>query len=115
MLIMPFADVTDPPVLTSDAVFFIGNGVLRVAPVSTEDHGSGSLSPSWSEYMDSLWSFIGVPSGSADFLTLEDFSRLPAPRQAEWFDREFRGLKGTHIDVAALRLHLLVFVLHPDY
>jgi hypothetical protein len=45
---------------------------------------------------------------------LEDFSHLPAPRQAEWFDREFKTSNRTQIDVAALRLHLLGSVLHRD-
>lgn len=103
------------PILTSDTVFFIGNGVLRVAPSTAEDQeGRPFRSPSWSEYMDSLWSFIKLSPESPKFLSLGDFSRLPAPRQAEWFDREFRALHGTEVDVAALRLHLLGCVLHPN-
>lgn len=39
---------------------------------------------------------------------------MSAPRQAEWFDREFRDLHHDEIDVAALRLHLLGRVLHPN-
>src|ERR1700756_4929925 len=90
------------PELTADTVFFIGNGVLRVAPADTDGHESRMLSPSWSEYMDDLWSFIGIPSGTADFLSLEDFSHLSAPRQAEWFDRVFTSSAGPHFHVPAL-------------
>jgi hypothetical protein len=103
------------PVLTPDTVFFIGNGVLRVAPVTAGGSGREQpMGPSWAEYMDLLWSFVNVPPESSGFLALEDFSRLPAPRQAEWFDREFRAITGTTIDVAALRLHLLGRILHRD-
>jgi len=103
------------PQLTSRTVFFIGNGVLRIASSTGENQAGRALrSPSWAEYMDNLWSFIKPPAKSPGFLSLEDFSRLPAPRQAEWFDRKFRELHGPGIDVAALRLHLLGRVLHPD-
>ncbi len=103
------------PSLTSRTVFFIGNGVLRVAPGAPDNRDSRALrSPSWSEYMDSLWSCIKIPLESPKFLSLEDFSRLSAPRQAEWFDREFKELYDDQIDVAALRLHLLGRVLHPN-
>jgi hypothetical protein len=103
------------PQLTSRTVFFIGNGVLRLASGTDENRDSRALrSPSWAEYMDNLWSFIRPSAETLDFLSLEDFSRLPAPRQAEWFDRKFRELHGQGIDVAALRLHLLGRVLHRD-
>lgn len=103
------------PHMTADTVFFVGNGALRVAPNDAADRGGGRLlSPSWSEYMDSLWSFIHDLSGSPDLLALEDFSRLPAPRQAEWFDRRFREYNDAQVDVAALRLHLLGRTLHRD-
>lgn len=103
------------PLLTSGTIFFVGNGVLRVAPgLAPDRHGRQFLSPSWSEYMDSLWSFAGTTRESRSYLSLADFSQLPAPRQAEWFDREFREAKGTRIDTAVLRLHLLGRVLHPN-
>ena len=113
--VMPNSSRPDGPQLTSRTVFFVGNGVLRVASDAAENQpGQALRSPSWAEYMDNLWSFIKPPATSPGFLSLEDFSRLPAPRQAEWFDREFRELHGPGIDVAALRLHLLGRVLHPD-
>ena len=64
--------------------------------------------------MDNLWSFIKLSPESPEYVSLADFSRLPAPRQAEWFNRELRELYGPGIDVAALRLHLLGRVIHPD-
>jgi hypothetical protein len=97
------------PDLTSDSVFFVGNGVLRVAPIGTGDSGEQKLSPSWADYMDILWSF--TKSGTME---LADFARLPAPRQAEWFDREFRAANDTTANVAALRLHLLGKILHSS-
>jgi hypothetical protein len=103
------------PQLTSRTVFFIGNGVLRVAAGNAGHHQDRPFrSPSWAEYMDNLWSFIRLSPESPGYLSLADFSRLPAPRQAEWFDREFRELYGAGIDIAALRLHLLGRVIHPD-
>jgi hypothetical protein len=105
---VPVGNSSATPALSRDTVFFVGNGVLRVAPLAGEDiAGPQDLSPSWAEYMDNLWSFIKIPSESPDFLALEEFSRLPAPRQAEWFDRELRNRTPTTVDVAALRLHLL--------
>lgn len=114
-MIVLSSSLMDGPRLTSRTVFFIGNGVLRVASSTGGGHAERALrSPSWAEYMDNLWSFITPSPESPGFLSLEDFSRLPAPRQAEWFDRKFRELHGPQIDVAALRLHLLGRVLHPD-
>jgi hypothetical protein len=97
------------PDLTSDSVFFVGNGVLRVAPIGTGESGEQKLSPSWADYMDILWSF--TKSGTME---LADFAGLPAPRQAEWFDREFRAANHTTANVAALRLHLLGKILHSS-
>jgi hypothetical protein len=62
--------------------------------------------------MENLWSFIAIPEQASGYLALEDFSALPAPRQAEWFDREFRARGGSGVDVAALRLHILGRALH---
>jgi len=112
---MPHSSPEIIPQLTSRTVFFIGNGVLRVEPSATDDQsGRAFRGPSWSEYMENLWSFIRIPAGAPGSLSLEDFTRLSAPRQAEWFDREFQTIYGTGINVAALRLHLLGRVLHPD-
>ncbi|HEX3784747.1 MAG TPA: hypothetical protein VHX38_34225 [Pseudonocardiaceae bacterium] len=101
------------PELTPDTVFFVGNGVLRVPRQLTEGDGR-TMSPSWAEYMNDLWLFAGGSSGRQKSLSLADFSRLTAPRQAEWFDREYPALTGQKVDVATLRLHLLGRVLHRD-
>ena len=101
--------------LTDDTVFFIGNGVLRFAPTLAGDAGGRQhLSPSWAEYMDTLWSFVKIPREAPNHLALEEFSRLPAPRQAEWFDRELRVTRATKADAAALRLHLLGKAVHQN-
>jgi hypothetical protein len=101
--------------LTDDTVFFIGNGVLRFAPTLAGDAGGRQhLSPSWAEYMDTLWSFVKIPLEAPNHLALEEFSRLPAPRQAEWFDRELRVSRATKADAAALRLHLLGKAVHQN-
>jgi hypothetical protein len=62
--------------------------------------------------MEILWHRISPDSPG--FLSLEDFSKLPAPRQAEWFDREFQPDNPSRVEIAALRLHLLGRVLHPN-
>jgi hypothetical protein len=90
---MPRTSPAHGPQLTSRTVFFIGNGVLRVAAGNAGRHQDRPFrSPSWAEYMDNLWSFIKLSLESPGYLSLADFSQLPAPRQAEWFDREFREL-----------------------
>jgi hypothetical protein len=64
--------------------------------------------------MDSLYFFSNPLEGSSSFLSRTEFSQLPAPRQAEWFDREFCESNGTEIDTAVLRMHLLGCALHPN-
>ncbi len=100
------------PELKSNTVFLIGNGVLRV-PCSIEDGTTAVQSalpgPSWSEYMDTLWNLVRARS-KAEPLSRGDFSQLSAPRQAEWFDREFPVIPG--MNLAVLRLHILGDTLH---
>lgn len=100
------------PELKPNTVFLIGNGVLRV-PCSIEDGTSVVQSalpgPSWSEYMDTLWNLVDARS-KEKHLSLGDFSQLSAPRQAEWFDREFPAIPG--MNLAVLRLHILGNTLH---
>ena len=70
--------------------------------------------------MDALWCLVdGRRREGETLLPLHEFSRLSAPRQAEWFDREY-GLKSgsdkarlSAWELSALRLHLLGVELHP--
>ena len=73
-----------------------------MAPITARDgSGSQSLTPSWAEYMDDLWSEI--PRDAPNHLSLEEFSRLPAP--AGECGQDGRGRS---------RRHLLGKALHRD-
>src|ERR1700722_610709 len=105
---------TSKPKWTSDTVFFVGNGVMRVAPLTGgADSAAGiDLPPSWAEYMLSLWKSIEIPETSEDYVDFEEFSRLVGPRQAEWFDRLFKT--NDRREAPAFRMHLLGKTLHRD-
>jgi hypothetical protein len=105
---------TSKPKWTSDTVFFVGNGVMRVAPLTGgADSAEGvDLLPSWAEYMLSLWKSIEIPETSEDYVDFEEFSRLVGPRQAEWFDRLFKT--NDRREARAFRMHLLGKTLHRD-
>ena len=96
----------------SETVFFVGNGVMRVAPLlprdADDDHGD--LAPSWADYMLDLWTKIDPDLPG--FIGLDDFSRLVGPRQAEWFDRMFNATTKDKRQAAAFRMHLLGKALH---
>ena|SRR5829696_7666613 len=66
--------------------------------------------------MESLWDLV-KPRGDnprVDDLDFNEFSRLTAPRQAEWFDRRIATLLGEASRLASmLRMHLLGLDLHP--
>jgi hypothetical protein len=98
---------TSKPKWTSDTVFFVGNGVMRVAPLTGgADSAAGlDLPPSWAEYMLSLWKSIEIPETSEDYVDFEEFSHLVGPRQAEWFDRLFKT--NDRREAPAFRMHLL--------
>jgi hypothetical protein len=95
-------------------VFFVGNGVMRVAPLLSRDDPTdyGDLAPSWAEYMLDLWQRIH--KNSLDFIDLDEFSRLIGPRQAEWFDRLFKTTTQDAPEAPAFRMHLLGKTLHRD-
>jgi len=110
-------------------VLFVGNGVRRV-PTHISSDGAGStaseeadLGPSWQSYMESLWELVQPPDddpalralrGRNDDLDFRAFSRLSAPRQAEWFDRRAAALLGGGPSLAPkLRMHRLGLDLHP--
>lgn len=114
---------------TGDLVLFVGNGVRRV-PTHISPDGAESpsaeeadLGPSWQSYMESLWELVPPPDddpdlealrGRDDALDFGAFSRLNAPRQAEWFDRRAEALLAAGPGLAAkLRMHLLGLDLHP--
>src|ERR1022692_4732605 len=108
--------------LSAKTVFFVGNGILRVPSwigLDPEQSNTPLTTPSWSEYMDALWSLVnGRRRAGEKVLPLGEFSRLSAPRQAEWFDREYWpegrdvGAKLSGWELSALRLHLLGVELH---
>jgi hypothetical protein len=102
------------PERTPATVFFVGNGVMRVAPLLSVDDltDDGDLPPSWAEYMLDLWDCID--KSSPDFIGLDDFSRLVGPRQAEWFDQLFAKKTQDEHEAPAFRMHLLGKVLHRD-
>jgi hypothetical protein len=103
---------TSTPERTPETVFFVGNGVMRVAPLlpRADETDDGDLPPSWAEYMLDLWTRID--KGHPDFIALDEFSRLVGPRQAEWFDRLFRPATTDRCEAAAFRMHLLGKTLH---
>src|ERR1700757_1922375 len=100
------------PERTPETVFFVGNGVMRVAPLlpRADETDDGDLPPSWAEYMLDLWTRID--KGHPDFIALDEFSRLVGPRQAEWFDRLFGPATTYPHEAAAFRMHLLGKILH---
>lgn len=107
---------------TGNLVLFVGNGVRRVptyiSPDGTDPQATEEvdLGPSWQSYMESLWELVKPKKGDpqADDLDFREFSRLTAPRQAEWFDRRAGLLLGEGSGLAAqLRMHLLGVDLHP--
>jgi hypothetical protein len=100
------------PVIGAETVFFIGNGVLRVP---TRISGQSVVTPSWYDYMVDLHKLASSNSNQqSDSLKIGDFLKLPAPRQAEWFDRNFKpNQKLVDWETSALRLHLLGIKLHP--
>src|SRR5437879_6566349 len=97
---------------TPATVFFVGNGVMRVAPLlPSDDTGDrGDLAPSWAEYMLDLWTKID--KDRPGFIDLDEFSHLVGPRQAEWFDRLFKASTKDKREAAAFRMHLLGKTLH---
>ena len=111
------------PVLSARTVYLVGNGILRVPSwigLDPEQSNTPLTTPSWSEYMDALWGLVnGRRREGEKSLPLHEFSRLSAPRQAEWFDREYRpegwdsGARLSPWELSALRLHLLGVELHP--
>jgi hypothetical protein len=104
------------PERTPKTVFFVGNGIMRVAPLRhllsnhSDDHPD--LPPSWAEYMLDLWKQID-PS-AAGHIKLDDFAQLVGPRQAEWFDQLFTRTTGKDREAPAFRMHLLGKILHRD-
>lgn len=103
-------------------VLFVGNGVRRVPtsivnPSSVRPRTSkADLGPSWQSYMESLWKIVKPKKKKPkdDDLDFRAFSRLTAPRQAEWFDRRIATLPGATSQFASiLRMHLLGLGLHP--
>jgi hypothetical protein len=109
---MTAQESTSTPKRSPETVFFVGNGVMRVAPLvprdDTKDHGD--LAPSWAEYMLELWTKID--KDRPGFIGLDDFSRLVGPRQAEWFDRLFEPTRTDRDEARAFRMHLLGKTLH---
>lgn len=105
---------TSTPERTPATVFFVGNGVMRVAPLLRVDDltDDGDLPPSWAEYMLDLWDCIDKKS--PNFMGLDDFSRLVGPRQAEWFDQLFTKMTQDEHEAPAFRMHLLGKILHRD-
>src|ERR1700761_3739526 len=117
----------DAPQISSNTVFFIGNGVMRlpsriVLPDITDD-SKLSVKPSWAAYLDSLWNLVDESRITIEakqaILSRHDFSKLSAPRQAEWFDRWYAIPVGNELairrsDLSALRLHELGRTLHES-
>jgi hypothetical protein len=103
------------PILTPNTVFFVGNGVMRVAPLlcRADPTDQADLAPSWADYMLDLWKTI--KNESPDYIDLDEFSRLVGPRQAEWFDRLFKGTTGNKREAPAYRMHLLGKILHRGH
>lgn len=102
---------------TGRLVLFVGNGVRRVPTrivggTEPQPDTEPGLGPSWQKYMERLWGVVRkLRKNELDFSA---FSRLTAPRQAEWFDRKIDETVGEKSGLASiLRMHLLGHDLHP--
>jgi hypothetical protein len=78
---MTASESTPTPKWTPNTVFFVGNGVMRVAPLTggADPAERVDLPPSWAEYMLDLWK--SIDKNSPDYIDLDEFSPQPCPLQ----------------------------------